>query len=243
MIQVRRLRHLQHGQLQIAAMIIAAVSLIAPATTVAGREAGQGATGRVTGSVKLTMANSVPSSAAAYERRSIGPRPNAQPELRNVVIFFADLPATKGAPMQASIAQRDEQFVPHLVAVTVGSSVAFPNQDPFFHNVFSLSRGASFNLGRYPSGASRSRVVTRPGIIKVFCEIHSQMSAVIRVFDHPWFTVPSEEGTFTIDNVPAGEYTLAAWHERIGERRDKVTIRAGAATQINFTLPVLEPAP
>jgi plastocyanin len=201
------------------------------------------ANGRVTGTVKLTMANLAPSAATAYERRSVGPRPKAQPELRNVVIFFADLPATKGATTPASIAQRDEQFVPHLVAVTAGSSVAFPNEDPFFHNVFSLSRGASFNLGRYPSGASRSKVFTRPGVIKVFCEIHSHMSAVIRVFDHPWFTVPSDEGTFTIDNVPPGDHTLAAWHERIGERRDRVTIRAGAATQVTFTLPVLEPAP
>jgi plastocyanin len=203
----------------------------------------QSSTGRVTGSVKLTMANSAPSAATAYERRSVGPRPKPQPELRNVVIFFADLATGKGAPMQVSIAQRDEQFVPHVVAVTTGSSVAFPNQDPFFHNVFSLSRGASFNLGRYPSGASRSRVVSRPGIIKVFCEIHSHMSAVIRVFDHPWFTTPSEEGTFAIDNVPAGTYTLAAWHERIGERRDRVTIRPGATTQVTFTLPVLESAP
>ena len=201
------------------------------------------ANGRVTGSVKLTMASSAPSSAAAYERRSVGPRPKPQPELRNVVIFFADLPATKGATRPASIAQRDEQFAPHLVAITSGSSVAFPNEDPFFHNVFSLSRGASFNLGRYPSGASRSRVLTRPGIVKVFCEIHSHMSAVIRVFDHPWFAVPSDNGTFTIDNVPPGDHTLAAWHERVGERRDRVTIRADAATSVSFTLPVLEPTP
>ncbi len=218
-------------------LIVVAALLLSP------RLEGQGATGRVTGTVKLTMANSAPSSATVYERRSVGPRPKPQPELRNVVIFFADLPATKGTPAQASIAQRDEQFVPHLVAVTAGSSVAFPNQDPFFHNVFSLSRGASFNLGRYPSGASRSRVVARAGIIKVFCEIHSHMSAVIRVFDHPWFTVPSEGGTFTIDSVPAGDHTLAAWHERIGERRDRVTIRGGVTTQVTFTLPVLEPAP
>ena len=203
----------------------------------------QGAPGRVTGSVKLTMASSAPSAANAYERRTVGPRPKPQPELRNVVIFFTDLAATRSAPMHASIAQRDEQFVPHVVAVTAGSSVAFPNEDPFFHNVFSLSRGASFNLGRYPSGASRSRTVTRPGIIKVFCEIHSHMSAVIRVFDHPWFSVPSDEGSFSIDNVPAGVHTLAAWHERIGERRDRVTIRPGATTQVHFTLPVLEAAP
>lgn len=222
---------------------VASGSMIVAALLLAPRADGQSAAGRVTGSVKLTTLNAAPSAATAYERRSVGPRPKPQPELRNVVIFFADPPAAKAAPMQASIAQRDEQFVPHLVAVTTGSSVAFPNQDPFFHNVFSLSRGASFNLGRYPSGASRSRVVSRPGIIKVFCEIHSHMSAVIRAFDHPWFTVPADDGVFTIDNVPAGNYTLAAWHERIGERRDRVTIRPGATTQIHFTLPVLESTP
>jgi len=220
---------------------LAAVFFLAPRVSLVGTLLAQGANGRVTGSVKLTLANSAPSSAATYERRSVGPRPKPQPELHNVVIFFSDLPATRRAPMKASIAQKDEQFVPHVVAVTVGSSVAFPNEDPFFHNVFSLSRGASFNLGRYPSGSSRSRVVTRPGIIKVFCEIHSHMSAVIRVFDHPWFTSPSDEGTFAIDDVPPGEHTLVAWHERIGERRDRVTIRPGASTTINFTLPVLEP--
>lgn len=198
------------------------------------------ATGRVTGTVRLTLAQSTPSTAAAYERRAVGPRPKPLSELKNVVIFFADVAGSKPAPKPASIIQKDEQFVPHVVAVTAGSAVAFPNDDPFFHNVFSLSRGASFNLGRYPSGASRSKTFTRPGIVKVFCEIHSHMSAVVRVFDHEWFTIPGSDGTFAIDNVPAGEHTLVAWHERIGERRDRVTIRAGAATTVSFTLPVLE---
>jgi plastocyanin len=203
-------------------------------------EGGQ-APGRVTGSVKLTLANAAPSSASAYERRSVGPRPKPLPEIKNVVIFFADMPAAKPAPRAASIAQRDEQFVPHVVAVTSGSAVAFPNDDPFFHNVFSLSRGATFNLGRYPSGTSRSRTFSRPGIVKVFCEIHSHMSAVVRVFDHNYFTIPGDDGTFAIDDVPPGDHTLVAWHERIGERRDKVTLRPGGSTTINFTLPVLEP--
>jgi plastocyanin len=219
----------------LAAAILAGI-LVAPLSSDPSAQA----TGRVTGSVKLTLANSAPSSSSAYERRAIGPRPKALPELKNVVIFFADLPARKPSPATASIAQKDEQFAPHVVAVTAGSSVAFPNEDPFFHNVFSLSRGAAFNLGRYPSGSSRSKVFGRPGIVKVFCEIHSHMSAVVRVFDHSWFTVPSEEGTFTIDHVPPGEHTLVAWHERIGERRDRVAIRPDAATQITFTLPVLE---
>lgn len=196
--------------------------------------------GRVSGSVKLTLAPPAPSNASAYERRSVGPRPKPQSELRNVVIFFTDIAGGKSAPRQASIAQRDEQFVPHMAAVTTGSSVAFPNDDPFFHNVFSLSRGASFNLGRYPSGSSRSKTFSRPGIVKVFCEIHSHMSAVVRVFDHGWFTVPAEDGSYSIDDVPPGEHTLVAWHERMGERRARITIRPGSALQMHFTLPVLE---
>jgi plastocyanin len=221
-----------------AATVIAAALVVWPPQS---EVLGQGASGRVGGTVKLTLANSAPSSASAYERRSVGPRPKPQPELKNVVIFFTDLPAAKTTPMQASIAQKDEQFSPHLVAVTAGSSVAFPNEDPFFHNVFSLSRGAAFNLGRYPSGSSRSRTFNRTGIVKVFCEIHSHMSAVIRVFDHQWFTVPNEDGTFALDGVPPGDHALVAWHERIGERRDRITVRPGAATQVHFTLPVLEP--
>lgn len=226
-----------------AAFVSALVSLVVllPRWSVLDAVLAQAAAGRMTGSVKVTLANAAPSPASAYERRSVAPRAKAQSALKNVVVFFADLPATRSAPMQVSIAQRDEQFVPHLVAVTVGSSVAFPNADPLFHNVFSLSRGAAFNLGRYPSGSSRSRVFTRPGTVKVFCEIHSHMSALIRVFDNAAFAIPAEDGNFAINDVPAGEHVLVAWHERIGERRDKVTIRPGATTQITFTLPVLEP--
>jgi plastocyanin len=200
-------------------------------------------TGRVVGTVKLTMATSGKLAARAYDSRSVAPRAKPLPESRNVVIFFDGVaPAGALAPLRATLSQKDEQFVPHVAAVTKGSTVSFPNDDPFFHNVFSLSRGASFNLGRYPSGTTRTRVFTRTGIVKVFCELHSHMSAVIRVFDHPWFAIPDDHGSFSIDGVPAGEHTVVAWHERIGERRDRVTIRPGQATELSFTLPVLEPA-
>ena len=78
--------------------------------------------------------------------------------------------------------------MPRLVAITRGSTVEFPNADPYFHNVFSLSRGATFDLGRYPRGESRSRAFTKPGLVKVYCHLHSQMSASIMVFDHSHFT-------------------------------------------------------
>jgi plastocyanin len=203
----------------------------------------QAETGRVVGSVTLTLATGSKSAATAYERRGVAPRAKPLPEIRSVVIFFTAIAPPAGmSPTRTSIAQKDEQFAPHLVAVTAGSTVAFPNHDPFFHNVFSLSRGATFDLGRYPSGATRSKAFRQPGIVKVFCHIHSHMSAVIRVFDHPWFTIPDERGAFAIDRVPPGEHQLIAWHERIGEQREQVTIRAGQTAEVNFTLPVLEPA-
>ena len=119
------------------------------------------------------MATSNKSTARAYDSRSVAPRAKALPESRNVIVFFDGIPGSGDlAATKAAIAQKDEQFVPHVVAITRGSAVTFPNDDPFFHNVFSLSRGASFNLGRYPSGATRSRTFNRAGLVKVFCELH-----------------------------------------------------------------------
>ena len=226
--------------------IVLTVGVMALALVVSDRwtAAAQESLGRVSGTVRLTMAGTAPSAATVYGGRSVAPRAKAPPEIRNVVVFFANAPAQAGTrPTRASIAQRDEQFSPHVVAVTVGSSVEFPNNDTIFHNVFSLSKPATFDLGRYPSGASRARTFPKPGIVKVYCQIHSHMSAVVRVFDHGWFRIPDDNGSFAIDGVPPGSYTLVAWHERIGERRDRVTIRAGATTEITFTLPVLEGPP
>src|SRR5204863_5113290 len=103
--------------------------------------------------------------------------------------------------------QQDETFVPHVLAMTRGSTVNFPHADPFFPNVFSLSTAASFNLGRYPQGQSKSQLFPRAGLVKVYCNIHSHMSAAIMVFDHPYFTIPEIDGAYELRNVPAGQYT------------------------------------
>jgi plastocyanin len=221
-----------------AALIIAsAVGLLVPARA-------EQSTGSIAGTVTLTAVRSLPSSTSVYGRRGVAPKPAAAgPEARNVVVHLVGQKSVSDpAPGRARIAQRGEQFVPSVVAITVGSTVDFPNEDSFFHNVFSLSKVATFDLGRYPSGEIRSRRFLRAGIVKVFCHLHSQMNALIVVLDHPWFTTPAETGSFTLPDIPAGEHTVAAWHERVGERRERVRVTPGQTTRVSFTLPVLDEA-
>ena len=159
-------------------------------------------------------------------------------ELRHVVVYVKDAPKTPVAPMHAEIRQRNENFVPRVVAVTIGSTVDFPNDDPIYHNVFSLSRTKTFDLGRFPKGKSRGERFDKPGVVKVFCQIHSHMSATVMVFDHPWFAVPDEQGMYDLPNVPAGPHQITAWHERLGDTTMDVSIEGGRATMIDFVLPV-----
>jgi plastocyanin len=159
--------------------------------------------------------------------------------MASVVVFIKDPPPREHLPaLNATITQKDEAFAPRVIAITAGSTVEFPNFDPYFHNVFSLSRAASFDLGRYPRGDSRSRRFTSKGLIKVYCQIHSHMSASIMVFDHDYFRIPEANGSFRLDNVPAGTYRVSAWHERIGESVRDVRVDAGGRSRVEFSLPV-----
>jgi len=198
--------------------------------------------GTVAGTVTLTAVRAAPLTTSVYGRRGVPPKAGSVgPETRKVVVYLSGPKlAPAAAPMHATVEQRGEQFVPPVTVVTAGSTVSFPNEDPYFHNVFSLSRVASFDLGRYPSGTTRAQVFERPGIVKVFCHLHSQMSALVVVLEHSWFTIPGETGSYELPPVPPGDYTLVAWHERIGEQREKISVTASGSTRVNFTLPVLE---
>jgi plastocyanin len=112
------------------------------------------------------------------------------------------------------IVQKRKQFEPHLLVVTVGTSVDFPNLDPFFHNVFSLFDGKRFDLGLYEAGTSKQVTFSRAGVCYVFCNIHPEMSAIVVAVDTPYYTVSAPDGSFAIANVPAGRYAATAWHER-----------------------------
>ena len=159
-------------------------------------------------------------------------------ELRNVVVYLKDAPKRPLPPVHAEIKQENEHFIPRVVAVPVGSVVDFPNADPIYHNVFSLSRTKTFNLGRYPQGQTRPVRFDKAGLVKVFCEIHSHMSATVMVFDHPWFAVPDDEGRFELPAVPAGNRQITAWHERLGDTTLNVRVEGGRPAEADFVLPV-----
>jgi plastocyanin len=118
------------------------------------------------------------------------------------------------AAMRARMIQKDKTFTPHVLAIPVGATVEFPNFDPIFHNAFSNYNGKTFDLGLYKPGTSKSVVFSFPGIVRVFCNIHANMSAVIAVLDTPYFAVSSRAGTFEIAGVPPGDYRLRVFHER-----------------------------
>ena len=139
-------------------------------------------------------------------------------------------------PGRAVMDQRKETFVPHILAVTTGTIVGFPNNDPFFHNVFSLSKAGPFDLGRYANGKSKSVQFNRPGIVRVFCDIHAHMSAFILVFGHPFFAMTDAQGRYRIDNVPPGAYHVVAWNEGTQSEAKAATVSSGSATELDFTI-------
>jgi plastocyanin len=203
---------------------------------------GQGQdTGTITGRVTLTpriKGRALPST--AYPTRAVGAHdPTSVPEIRNVVVYLKEAALRRPLPVtRAELRQEHETFLPHVLAITRGSTVDFPNDDPIFHNVFSLSSAATFDLRRYPRGQSRSQAFPKAGIVKVYCNIHSHMSATILVMDNPYFTIPALDGSYELPNVPPGDYTLIGWHERVGERRMAVRVERGRTTTIDLSLPV-----
>jgi plastocyanin len=149
------------------------------------------------------------------------PPPREIADMRRAVVYLESAP--RGAfeerdPVRLRMDQRNETFVPHILAVTTGTVIDFPNNDSTYHNVFSLSKTKRFDLGRYARGHSKSVRFDRPGIVRVFCDIHSHMSAFVLVFGHRYFAVTDEAGAYRIANIPPGTYTVAAWHE--GDVRD-----------------------
>ena len=137
----------------------------------------------------------------------------------NVVVWLT--PLQKGTPVephkqqQYTLAQKDKQFVPHLLVVPTGSSVDFPNLDPFFHNVFSLFNGKRFDLGLYEAHTRRTVQFDREGVSYIFCNIHPEMGAVVVSLNTPYYAISAPDGAVTLHNVPPGSYRLNVWAENV----------------------------
>ena len=155
-------------------------------------------------------------------------------DAKSVVVYLENVPGDPPKMKNAVIKQREKQFEPPLTIVVRGTTVDFPNEDKIFHNVFSVSRPARFDLGLYKSGTMKSVEMKRPGVVDVYCNIHPDMIAKVKVLDNGFYTVTAADGKFDIQGVPAGEYPIVAWLPSGGEATGKVTIKPGEAASVDL---------
>ncbi|MDX1566461.1 MAG: carboxypeptidase regulatory-like domain-containing protein [Longimicrobiales bacterium] len=245
------------------ALLFGVALLMAGGQALGNTSPGKAAVGAVEGVVRLeSVPPESPPMLSPYARRRYRPPPTtarSQITPENVVIYVLaegasggsspSSPAstgstppgasasTSGDRQAAVITQRDRTIIPHVTAIRVGTRIDFPNEDDVFHNLFSLSDPRPFNLGRYPPGESRSVTFDRPGVVRMFCDIHSEMTAVIRVLDTPWFTRPDPDGGFRIPSVPEGRRTVVAWHDQLGADTVQVEVSTGSDARVDFQLP------
>jgi plastocyanin len=159
-------------------------------------------------------------------------------EFDRMVVILEGGPRPALPPVTAVLNQQDSHFDPEMVVVPVGSTVQFPNMDPIFHNVFSLSKIHKFDLGYYPQGQSRSVKFSTAGVVQVYCHIHSNMYAAIVVTDSPWYAKPAADGSFSFSGVPAGRYRLTAWHKIAGYHKVDVVVPETGSVDVNIRVPV-----
>lgn len=142
------------------------------------------------------------------------------------VVLWVDGPRLRPKPVKAAVSMKGKVFLPHVTAVPVGSTVEFPNDDPIFHNVFSVSGDNRFDLELYKRPKKGSWTFTHPGVVRIYCNIHPQMSAIVLVTDTPFLARAQADGSFRIEGLPAGRHTLKGWHERSGEASLEVNVPA-----------------
>jgi len=160
-----------------------------------------------------------------------------QHEESTTVVYALPLDANAPSPKPGRyvLKQENKTFVPHILAVPVGSTVTFPNDDPIFHNVFSMSKPVPFDLGLYRAGASKSRVFDQAATYRVFCNIHPQMSALLLVLPTSWITKTNAQGVYRME-LPAGHYRITAWSERSQPATVDVDVASAPVSAPEMTL-------
>ena len=217
---------------------LTAIALATPA--VAGQPAAPGAAARGAIRGRVELPREAPHGVPRPSVDALGQPavPGAGDRPRSVVYLeTAPLGAFEEADLPRVVMdQRNQTFRPYVLAIPVGTTVDFPNNDSTYHNVFSLSKARRFDLGRYPRGLSRAVRFDRPGVVRVFCEIHSHMSAFILVFAHPYFALTEDGGRYRIERVPPGEYRLVVWHEGREREVREVHVGEGEIVQADFVV-------
>lgn len=156
----------------------------------------------------------------------------------DVVVYlqYVAPPFQVAPPERPALVQRNVRFTPRVLPVLQHQAVSFPNDDGIYHNVFSYTPCCRFDLGRYPRGESRQVSFKETGMVRVFCEIHSDMAAYILVLQNPHFTKPDAGGEFLLRDVPPGERRLMAWHPSLGETAVEVTVPAEGTAELELKL-------
>jgi hypothetical protein len=131
-----------------------------------------------------------------------------------------------------------KRFTPRTIVVAKRGLVDFPNADAIYHNVFSVSGANRFDLGLYRAGASKEKAFEETGLVRVYCNIHPTMVGFVMVVDSDYSAVTSTDGSFRFDAVPAGSYTLKAWHEESGDKPVTISVRPQATTEVPVSLDV-----
>ena len=203
-----------------------------------GEEREQGALGSIAGIVDVRLPLSRVRGRPSV--RELGtPSVRGRPDRAQSIVYLEMVPqgAFEVRPAgRAVLDQHQETFIPYALAVTVGTTVLFPNSDPIYHNVFSLSKSKRFDLGRYPQGRTKTVRFERPGIVRVFCEIHSHMSAFILVFSHQYFASTDASGRYRIDAVPPGDYDVSVWTDGKVRMSQSVTVKASEPVELDFVV-------
>jgi len=166
--------------------------------------------------------------------------PLAYERSRVIVYLEGRLPEAAAPAHRATfhMEQQNRRFAPDLLVVPVGATVSFPNMDPIFHNIFSLSKAKEFDLGSYDKGDSRSVTFTKPGIVYVYCHLHPNMEGAIVVAPSRYYAQADASGHFRLPPVPPGEYTVVAWHKAAGFFRKQVTVGPGHDLTADFLIPL-----
>jgi plastocyanin len=163
-------------------------------------------------------------------------------QIGDAVVYLDRYPAgaestfVSSARERPSLAQKDQSFVPRVLAVAVGTRVDFPNLDRIYHNVFSLSPVRRFDLGKYPRGESRQVAFTKPGLVNVYCDIHADMEAFVLVLPHVGFVRPEANGSFVFPKLRAGHYRVKIWHPDFPEQSRELDVPATGGVTCDFDL-------